>query len=217
MDTAMLCLANSKKLGGRCVAGIEVMVSDGWVEFVNVNGTPKWIRPVSATEHGEINHGFARHINVLDVIALNNVRPCPKKAQTENVYFNMGPFRVLCNAHPTPQGFETLCSNRSLIFGNTYTCVAENDLNKLDHSLVFIKAEDFSYHITKNIKGDDQLRGTFSHKSQQYDLPITDLNFLETAREKYLSWKKMNAYLTISLGEVFQGKSYKLIAAVIVQ
>lgn len=217
METDMLCLANSKKLGGRCVAGIEVKVSDDGVEFVTVNGATKWIRPVSATEHGEINHGFARHLNLLDVIAINNVRPCPKNAQTENVYFNMEPFRVLCNVHPTPQGFERLCSNQSPIFGNTHTFVAENDLNKLDHSLVFIKAEDFSYHIAKNIKGDDQLRGIFSHKHQRYNLPITDLNFLETAREDYILWKNMNAYLTISLGEVFQGKSYKLIAAVIVQ
>ena len=41
----IVCLANSRKLNGRCVAGVEL--SGG--ECVG------WIRPVSAREHGEVS------------------------------------------------------------------------------------------------------------------------------------------------------------------
>ena len=41
----LLCLANSRKLNGRCVAGIEL----------SSNQRLGWIRPVSAREHEEVS------------------------------------------------------------------------------------------------------------------------------------------------------------------
>jgi hypothetical protein len=41
----MLCLANSRKLNGRCVAGIEI----------DQGKRVGWIRPVSAREHEEVS------------------------------------------------------------------------------------------------------------------------------------------------------------------
>ena len=43
----IICLANSRKKGGYCIAGKEI---------VNHQVTPKWIRPVSDTESGELYH-----------------------------------------------------------------------------------------------------------------------------------------------------------------
>lgn len=43
----MLCLANSYKHGGRCIAGIEVTLDNKGYSIVrDVNGVPKWVRPV---------------------------------------------------------------------------------------------------------------------------------------------------------------------------
>lgn len=65
----MICFANSRKLSGRCVAGIAI---SGFVRG--------WIRPVSALVHGELTHEFLygsppREVKLLDVIELSVLQP----------------------------------------------------------------------------------------------------------------------------------------------
>ena len=52
----MVCLANSRKLNGRCVAGIE-LVGDRRIG---------WIRPVSDREHGEVSEYERRYADGSD-------------------------------------------------------------------------------------------------------------------------------------------------------
>ena len=48
MDKLILCLANSYKHGGRCIAGIEVSLQEGQLSINKSSyGIPIWIRPVS--------------------------------------------------------------------------------------------------------------------------------------------------------------------------
>lgn len=57
MDKHFICLANSYKRGGRCVAGVEVTIDreEQWKVVKNEDGSPKWIRPIdSNTEYGEV-------------------------------------------------------------------------------------------------------------------------------------------------------------------
>src|ERR1051325_10735512 len=75
----ILCLANSRKLSGRCIAGREI-----------VNKQPgAWIRPVSAREHQEVSWE-ERHYedgsdpSVLDVMAVPLVKARPHLFQQEN-------------------------------------------------------------------------------------------------------------------------------------
>ncbi len=72
----ILCLANSRKLSGRCIAGREIM-----------NKLPgPWIRPVSGREHQEVSEQ-ERHYQdgsdpmVLDVIDVPLVEPRPHQFQ----------------------------------------------------------------------------------------------------------------------------------------
>ena len=66
----ILCLANSRKLGGRCVAGREI----------GENGVGQWIRPVSNHGHGEVSEADRRFENgvdpmVLDIVEIPMLRP----------------------------------------------------------------------------------------------------------------------------------------------
>ena len=75
----IICLANSRKLQGRCVAGIELAEE----------GAAKWIRPVSAREHQEVSEyerqyedgSDPRLLDVLDVPVLEHK---PAHYQQEN-------------------------------------------------------------------------------------------------------------------------------------
>ena len=59
MDKHFICLANSYKRGGRCIAGIEVSIdNDQWAVRCHSDGSPRWIRPIDRnTEYGEITEG----------------------------------------------------------------------------------------------------------------------------------------------------------------
>ncbi len=216
METAMLCLANSKKNGERCVAGVEVKIENERVEFLYDKDRPKWLRPVSETEHGEVSEDVSAHLQLLDVVAINILRPCPWKAQTENVYFKRERLKVVCSIDPNLERLDTLCTTVSPLFGNYEDRVAEDELVKIDYSLAFIRVEDFFYYFTHNKLGKECFYAKFTHQGSVYNFKITDLHFLHTSTQKIPQYKNLRAYLTLSLGEVFKGNSYKLIAGVII-
>ena len=90
MDTYFICLANSYKRGGRCIAGIEIDIDSNnhWFVVRNADGNHKWIRPISqTTEYGEIPEGEARFLSLLSVVRIIDVIPCPNMAHSEDVYY----------------------------------------------------------------------------------------------------------------------------------
>jgi hypothetical protein len=216
METALLCLANSKKTGGRCLAGIEVTIDGDRIHYHMIGKKPKWLRPISFGNHGEINNIFSEHVKLLDVITINMIEPCPQRAQTENVFFKQEKVQVNCCIEPISENLDVLCSNETPIFRNTLNYVPNRELNVLNHSLIFIKVDNFSYYETKSITGAQQFRATFTHQSINYDFPITDLQFINTGIENVAREQEIQAYLTLSLGEIFRGNCYKLIAGVII-
>jgi hypothetical protein len=75
----IVCLANSRKITGRCVVGKEIAGST----------IGAWIRPVSARPAGELSEEERRFQNgqdpkLLDVIRIPMVDPRPHGFQTEN-------------------------------------------------------------------------------------------------------------------------------------
>ena len=75
----ILCLANSKKLSGRCVAGREVLDA----------GPGSWIRPVSVRLSEEVSEDERQYQDgsdprVLDIIDVPLIRHQPHACQTEN-------------------------------------------------------------------------------------------------------------------------------------
>ena len=75
----VICLANSRKLNGRCAAGREL-----------IGGKPAgWVRPVSGRENEEVSEQERQYADgsdpeVLDVIEIPLLEPRPKPYQPEN-------------------------------------------------------------------------------------------------------------------------------------
>ena len=90
MDKYFICLANSYKRGGRCVAGVEIMydTSGEWSVVRNNDGTPRWVRPIANTTYGEIPVVDAAKIKYFSIVKLTDVTPCPKEIHIEDVYYS---------------------------------------------------------------------------------------------------------------------------------
>jgi hypothetical protein len=74
----IVCLASSKKPGGRCVAGKEIADDDD----------AQWIRPVSARPSAEISLDELQYENgqepqILDIVEIPMIAAVPKVHQTE--------------------------------------------------------------------------------------------------------------------------------------
>ena len=75
----IVCLANSRKLAGRCIAGRE------WTE----SGAGNWIRPVSKRDNQEVSEYERQYEDgsdpqVLDIVQVPVLEPKPDNFQTEN-------------------------------------------------------------------------------------------------------------------------------------
>jgi len=86
MIKRIICLANSRKLGDRCIAGRELL-ADGRVG--------SWVRPVSARPDEAISLLEMRYANggnpqLLDVIDITFIGPRPKSNQPENWLIDSG-------------------------------------------------------------------------------------------------------------------------------
>lgn len=217
----IVCLANSRKMQGRCVAGREV-----------VDGRPgPWIRPVSDRPTEEVSEEERRYEDgsdprVLDVIDVPLIEPRPKDYQRENWLLDPKYYWVKAGA----VGWRDLAAfseAQGPLWPNDIS--SSNGLNDrvpvgvagtLDSSLKFIRANDLRVQVFKpgeafgNLKR--RVQGQFSFSGTHYWLwvtdPIVERHYLAKPDGEYAIGE---AYLTISLGEPYEGYCYKLIAAVV--
>jgi hypothetical protein len=213
VNTKIICLANSKKYGDRCVAGIEVKENEESFEIVQNKGRAKWIRPVSHSGYGEIPTIIAQNIKLLDVIELEIKEYCPSGYQSENAYFGGSSVKHVSSIKLSSTNLNQLTSECSLLFGNRGKAVSVDVIDELSYSLLLIKAESFEPYIKQD---NNQLRMQFMYKKTQYDFPITDIQFERLFRNNQnLLAEVSHLYLTISLAVEYNGWHTKLIAGVI--
>lgn len=202
----MLCLANSWKSGGRCVAGIRV--DDG-----------SWIRPVSETQDGELSADqctldIGRQVKPLDVVRVYVREADPRPHQPENWRVTDRQWRLrhqlsLRDAKGTLK--RALDKHKSGIFGTFTDRVSSTDgvsssAIGIKSSLTLVKATAPEFQWGSKPR---QKRAVFRHGGAIYDLVMT----FEGAPRVGQSQSKW--YFTISLGEPFHGSCYKLIAGAI--
>jgi len=215
----IVCLANSRKTAGRCLAGKE------WND-----GKPgEWFRPVSSRQTHEISEEERRYQDgrdpkLLDIISVPCAQPQPSPHQRENHVIDPGYYWSLegtlawrdisawLDAPATlwgaGQGSYAGLNNRVVIGqedGSSLYLIAVSSLRLL----VGRKAPEYP----DSKRG---VRGEFTYKGTTYRMDVTDpvieREFLNQYDGQY---DIANPVLCISLGDPYQGYFYKLIAAVL--
>ena len=221
----IVCLANSRKISGRCVAGKIVGGADAG----------KWIRPVSARNSAELSELDRRYENgsdpkLLDVVNIPMLKPLPHGFQAENhliddrFYWSTNHALDWGGLHEILDDVSgPLWENRSSGGNGQNDRVAEDRAVKVaaafGGSLALVKVADLTVSVALEGVGFEnakrKVRGTFTLAQHRYTLSITDVPvervFLEKADGRY---QVGEAILCISLGEPFHDFAYKLIAAV---
>ena len=237
MEVTFICLANSRKHGGRCVAGIRTD-GGGWVRA----GSRKSSGTLSATEY-TLDDG--QQASLLDVISIHVATPRPEPHQPENLVLGRDRWRLLDWILGTPEWKLTyrLESKEALatlaeyfepgpeLLGNQGDRVAYSNLTDVPAvaSLALIKPSDVSWIIEESYAGKRQTRTKFRLSGKAYNLPVTDpvweQRLSELPRGSHQNGaagveSKDHLFFTISVGEPFyrsnsSGECFKLVAAVI--
>jgi hypothetical protein len=215
------CLANSRKLNGRCVAGKE-----------SIDGRPaSWIRPVSAREHEAVSEYERQYPDgsdprVLDIMDVPLIEPRPKDYQQENWLLDpehywekvgSAGWRDL-DEYVDPEG--PLWINGQSTYNGLNDKVDLSSISSVHSSLRVVRVDRLRFVVFKpgEAFGNPKRRvqGQFRHHGTDYWLWVTDPSYerVYLARSDG-SYDIGNAFLTISLGEPHKGAAYKLIAAVI--
>jgi len=220
----IVCLANSRKIHGRSVAGKEF--ASGRIG--------SWIRPVSRRAAGELSQEDCRFENgqearPLDIIRIPLIEPRPYGYQTENHLIDDSEYwtkegeaswdELQC-ALDSISGH--LWDNSSSSYNGLHDRVDETIANNLSSSLRLVEVKDLK--ITVAIEGTQignarrKVRGNFTLNGTEYRLAVTDPvvehNYLEKTDGQF---EIGPAVLCISFREPYRGYAYKLIAGVILK
>lgn len=215
----LVCLANSRKLSGRCVAGIV----DG--------GSGEWIRPVSDRPSREVSeyewqYNDGSDPNVLDVISIPLLRPQPQSFQSENWLLDPNSYwtkigRVgwdtvlTLEQHPTSLWINGYQTYHGL---NDRVPVERADTLADSLKLVRVRGVTLRVHTPNATLGSPKrvVSARFQHAGAEYILRVTDPNYERTYLARPNGRHELGeSLLTVSLSEPFHGYAYKLVAAII--
>lgn len=218
MDKYFVCLANSYKRGGRCVAGIEVTptANGQWMIERRHDGSPRWIRPVANTQYGEIPNFNALNIRLLYIVKLTDVKVCSEGVHTENVHYSQ--LEVCQLVYPAEQAIlnQFVDIVHQSVFGSRGKAISADMVSGLNYSLMFIHAQNVSAYIDEN-REKSKNRMRFFYFGAECDFPITDPAFLDEFRREPDHFANIpDVYLTLSLGLEYEGWHHKLVAGVII-
>ena len=214
MPVQFVCLANSYKEGGRCIAGI---VLDRRGNPIIENSLPKWIRPISDLGHGEIPKEWVSHINILDIVEIETSAYVGEGYQSENATFLED--SILVTGIYDHTKLTGLCENRPHLFGTPGKAINIKYINRLDHSLTLVRATDFE--VLENPSDDNpvrkKIRLSFTYNNNEYNFPVTDPVFLHNYQNNanFLDGVE-DIYLTLSVGVIFEEWHHKLVAGIII-
>ena len=217
----IVCLANSRKRGGRCVAGKELR-SDG-----RAGG---WIRPVSAREDEEVSpqercYADGEDPQVLDVIDVPLLSPRPKTYQQENWLLDPNRRWARVGRATWNDLLDMTDRDASLWINGHSTRGGYNDrvplaeTTAIKNSLRLIRVDTLTVTVSEPSRPSADfpiLRGSFRYQGDDYCFRITDPQSESGALNLPCGeYRVGERYLTVSLGEPFEGHAYKLIATII--
>ena len=219
-----MCLANSRKWQGRCIAGLE------W----NGKRFGSWVRPIAASGKGELKKerllNGGKDPDLLDIIEIEFSRHCPAGCHTEDHLVNrhrewrlkgvMDSARLIAatqvvadvlwiNGHSTRHGRnDEIPANLSANLKSSLSLVRPKKLRMV------LQMEGAPSERQRR-----RIRGHFSLGNSDYALSVTDSIVEESFRKAQAGASRTitNPFLCISVSEVFEKRQacYKLIAGVI--
>jgi len=219
LSKRIVCLANSRKYSGRCIAGKEI----------NGEEIGKWIRPVSRQETGELSlkemkFGDGSIPKVLDVLSVRLTRPCPHAYQSENYLIDDRQWvkhgalsisalsgmvddvpQLWINGHHSQHGLNDRIPLE----------MAEEDISS---SLLLVRPETLVITVDAGPDSLKKIRSKFTFNGVQYGLTVTDPEIETTYFNKDFGEypvSEENVYICVSIGEPFEGYCYKLVAGII--
>lgn len=219
----ILCLANSYKTGGRCIAGREIIEN-------RFNG---WIRPVSNRAHHEINGLEMRYrgggsTSVLDYIDITFQQPQPWHFQTENHQIDTSRWSFVRRAtwndvqNAVDNIVGPLWHNGESTYHGMNDKINEVVANQQQFSLMLIRPENAIICVEDEhqyMGGYKRaVRAQFDYSGHHYIIKVTDPVALD--RYKPLDegdYPLDDALFCLSLGETYQGYAFKLVAAIFTQ
>lgn len=217
--STLVCLANSRKLSGRCVAGI---VDDG---------SGEWIRPVSARPSHEVSEYERQYQDgsdpqVLDIVSVPLLQPQPYSFQSENWLLDPDYYwkkigRVGWNKLLTlEQQPKTLWINGYDTYhgGNDRVPIDQADTLADSLKLVLVDGVTLQVHAPGEIFGNPKrvVRARFQYAGCGYILRVTDPEYERAyLAESNGNYELGESFLTVSLGEPYDGYAYKLVATII--
>jgi hypothetical protein len=218
MKTHFICLANSKKYGERCIAGIEVNLDEnaGYKTILKTY-KPKWIRPVTNDEFGQIPASLVQHLKLYDLVELDVIEHQPNGYQSENVLFEKNSIRVLRNLSMDVDCIEKMCDNYpDRLFGNCGKAIPFDRIKEIDYSLKLVKIENPEFYYFNSSTCSNQLRVKFMYFTNEYDLVVTDVNFkIAFEADNEILLFSNHFFFVISLGLAFNEFHYKLVAGIL--
>lgn len=207
----IVCLANSRKITGRCIAGKEVFPE----------GYGCWIRPVSSRLTEEISEEERLYEDgtdpeLLDIILIPMIEPRPKAHQIENHLIDDRKYWVkvgklawdkLPNLADRPQG--PLWFNSGSSYNGLNDRIPLSQAERFQNSLFLIESDGLSVRVA--VEGAEfgtpkrKVRANFRYQGYQYILAVTDPDI----ERMYLARKNGEysideAYLCVSLGDVYE-------------
>ena len=222
----IVCLANSRKYQGRCVAGLE------W-DARKIGG---WIRPVTWLPRGVLinerfcGNAYGRDPRLLDVLDIEFLAPQPHAYQTENARIDPGK-RWTYRGSVQPQVLLPAVQRiRGPLWVNAgSTRFGVNDMIPaaatagFSHSLMLIQPEELAITLTvegeKNGEPHRRIRGEFSLAGSRYVFSVTDcaIEHQLQKREPGYEVRLKKPLLCVSISEVLESTRacYKLIAGVV--
>ena len=214
MKTTFICLANSRKYGERCIAGIEVTQKGDFWEIVQRNDRPKWLRPVTDTEFGGVPPALVGRIVLLNLVEIDLTHAVPKGYQSENVLFDPQSLNVLGSITATWNNLSKLANaNDFSIFAGHGRSIHKDKMASVTYSLALVEVHDVRIRIRDD---NGHIRAQFRHGKYYYDLPVTDVNFIEQfALNEAVLAEAEHVFFSISLGIEYREQYYKLVAGMV--
>ncbi len=214
---SMICLANSRKYSGRCIAGKEVTggLVGGWVRPVRGSGTGELTLDQITLRTGALPR-------LLDILTLPLLDRGPHAYQSENRVITGGRW-VRSGRWALSRIAELVDDVAELWINGCHGPSGRNDRmpvksveEAVSTSLLFIRAENIAFTVERDVRGLNRVRARFTFRGDEYRLPVTDPEI----EARYLSLDvgeypapNPEACVTVSISEPYQGFCYKLASA----